>query len=577
MGQAIHQQNEIHFFDQDRNYWGSIAGILLVTFVVFYPSLSCGFTNWDDEAYVVENATIRQFDIGEIFSAFTAALYTPLTILSYSLDYFLGGLKPIYYHLDSLLWHLLNVVLVIVFLTKFSKDRFIALVVGLLFAIHPTHVEPVVWVSSRKDLLATFFSLLSLLAYWEYKAGNGHTRYMWLGAWCCMVLACLSKPTAFGLPVVFVVLDYQIERRWTFSMFWKKWPFLLVSFATVAMGGYVVRSLGIKIAFEEGYGVWEVVCMACYGIVFYFYRAAVPIRLSNYHVYPFPHSDMPVEYTLAPFLFVLLAFLFWKFRAKLPEWQIALLLFFSLLLPTYRFYPAGYPLVAERYFYLSSVGLFYLLANFFKAFLAKKTRSTHFVSLLFGILFLAICGVSSAARTTVWKNSQTLWTSTIKTYPNLYYAYASRGRYYLKIGNREKALADLGKAVELQNEDADLLNTYGNILYEEGDTSSALRLLNRCLSFDTTKSIYFYNRANILKAMGKFEPSIQDYDKCLQKDSMLAEAYNNRGVAKIFIADTLGAYKDFTQAVKLNLFNAMFLDNLRRAEQLVKTKRNGTN
>ena len=550
----------------ERQYVLLLGGILLATFLIYLPSLHNAFTNWDDDKYVLESELIRQFSFKTLFQSFSVGLYTPITNLSYAIDYQFFGNNPWGFHFSALCWHLVCTLLAIVFIKKYSNNNIVALLVGLLFALHPSHVEAVAWISSRKDLLYCAFSLLSLIFYLDFSSSR--KRGFYLASCLALLLACLSKPTALGLPLAFIALDYVKGKKIHFLLV-EKIPFFLISAAFFAIGLYGLKTLNIPIHPEKGYNLWQILCMASYGFVFYFYKALFPIRLCNFHVYPFPNKDIPTEYLLAPFMLALLVFLFVKYRKKIPGLDFGLVMFFVLLLPTYRIYPAGYPIVAERYFYLSSIGLFFIAASFVHQHLYSKSGVLNPATVVVGTLLAVMMCFATFARSKVWKNSLSLWNNAIKTYPTLYYAYEQRGKYFLSIGDKQLAIADFQKSLSLQPHNPQLINTTSSLLYEQGDTLTAKKYLDQTLKEDASNYVFFYNRANILKAEGKYAEAMKDYNQCLKLNPNLAQGYNNRGVAKIFTGDTVGAFQDFSKASTLNPNDKMFLDNLLRAKKLL--------
>ncbi|MFH1321419.1 MAG: hypothetical protein ABII90_12315 [Bacteroidota bacterium] len=153
----------------------SLAILLAFTFFVFYPSLNCELTNWDDQKLIVNNHLVRSLSLSnlkELFGGLYWYNYQPLTILSFAIEYHFFRINPKVIHLTNILFHLLNVILVYIFihsLSIHSRDRsVIALITATLFAIHPMRVESVTWATERKDVLYTFFFLLSLIKYIKY-------------------------------------------------------------------------------------------------------------------------------------------------------------------------------------------------------------------------------------------------------------------------------------------------------------------------------------------------------------------------------------------------------------------------
>jgi hypothetical protein len=221
------------------------ALIALFTFLVFLPALWNGFVNWDDQEYVYENSFIRAIDarlFRAAFLEFHSANWHPLTWISHALDYRMWGLNAAGHHLTSIVLHACNTFLVVLLVLRlvetagnpsqrglpgFSSDRAILLtggVTGLLFGLHPLHVESVAWISERKDLLCALFFLITLMTYMKYvgglNAGNVqrhgvsrffHTHYLY--AMGFYALALLSKPMAVSLPLVLLIVDWYPLNR----------------------------------------------------------------------------------------------------------------------------------------------------------------------------------------------------------------------------------------------------------------------------------------------------------------------------------------------------------------------------
>src|SRR4030095_11248280 len=139
-----------------------VAGILVITFISFYPSFKCDFTNWDDDTYVTANSLVRSNSLSPFFTTPVALNYHPLTMLTLAWNYRVSQLNPPSYHITNMLIHLLNTLLVFYFIYLLSgKKRGVAAITSLLFGIHPMHVESVTWISERKDVLYVFFFFLS--------------------------------------------------------------------------------------------------------------------------------------------------------------------------------------------------------------------------------------------------------------------------------------------------------------------------------------------------------------------------------------------------------------------------------
>ena len=155
--------------NQTKWVWFALVVVLLTTFAIYFKALKFDFLLWDDHAYITQNSHIKELhweNIKLFFTEFYVWNYQPLTILMYAIEYKLVEYSASLYHLNNIILHLLNSYLVFVLIKNISsKNTVVALITMALFAIHPMHVESVVWVAERKDVLYTFFFLLSLITW----------------------------------------------------------------------------------------------------------------------------------------------------------------------------------------------------------------------------------------------------------------------------------------------------------------------------------------------------------------------------------------------------------------------------
>jgi hypothetical protein len=193
-----------------------ICGVLvIVTFAIFSPVLDHDFINFDDGMYVTDNPMVQNGLTPTALSwAFTTGYATnwhPLSWISHMIDCDLYGLKPAGHHLTSLLFHILNVVLLFQVLWRMTGAIWRSAIVAALFAWHPLHVESVAWVAERKDVLSTFFWLLTMVAWWKYASGFKLPGSRSITYYClsllCFTLGLLAKPMLVTLPFVLLLMD----------------------------------------------------------------------------------------------------------------------------------------------------------------------------------------------------------------------------------------------------------------------------------------------------------------------------------------------------------------------------------
>ncbi len=210
---------------------------------VFWPALQCGFVRYDDQDYVTENKEVQQgLNWQSIKWALTtahAANWHPVTWVSHIVDCQLYGLQPAGHHLTSLLLHAANAILLFLLLGRLTGALWPSAFVAAIFALHPLRVESVVWISERKDVLSTFFWLLTVWAYVFYvenlKSKIPRFRLFYALALLFFALGLMAKPMLVTLPFVLLLLDYWPlgllkfgpEFQWRPVM--EKIPFLLLA------------------------------------------------------------------------------------------------------------------------------------------------------------------------------------------------------------------------------------------------------------------------------------------------------------------------------------------------------------
>ena len=185
------------------------------TLAAFWQVIHCDFISFDDPPYVTENIHIRDGVTAEAIRwAFTTgheANWHPLTWMSHMLDIQLFGLKPQWHHLTNLLFHIANTLLLFFVLHRMTKAPWKSAFVAALFALHPLHVESVAWVAERKDVLSTFFWMLTMAAYIHYVEHRRLKNY--LAVLIFFALGLMAKPMLVTLPFVLLLLDYWPLQR----------------------------------------------------------------------------------------------------------------------------------------------------------------------------------------------------------------------------------------------------------------------------------------------------------------------------------------------------------------------------
>jgi Tfp pilus assembly protein PilF len=572
--------------------WAFAVVVAVATVVCYLPSLRNGFTNWDDDLYVTRNPVIRELTPATLRRMATEPVafnYHPLTVLSLALDYARSGLDPGPYHATNLLLHVLNSLLVFAFALRLSKGRAeAALLVGLLFALHPMHVESVAWVAERKDVLYTFFLMLALLAYLRYVERPDRRRGMFVASLACSALSLLAKPAAVAVPLLLLAIDYYERRSWTRWVLLEKLPFLALAvvFALVTLR---IQSAFISVGGLEALRAPDKLLVASYGLVTYLVKALVPAHLSAVHPYPPFGNGWPAAYLAAPVIVAaLVATVVWAHR-RTRVVPFGAMFFVASLLPVLQIVSAGTAVVAERYTYVPYIGLFFILAMGYEALLARWTRrpSLPVPARVGGVSpaprvvglrvvaggFVAVMAIVCVQRIAVWHDSGTLWSDVIAKYPSHGPAYISRGVYRMSVGDDAAALDDLDRSVELAPKN--YLGPFNRGLLHQriGAIDAAIADYGLAIQANPSKPDPYANRAGLLSGQHRHDEAIRDYDRVVEIEAGNPDALLNRAAAYYLAGRYEQALPDYDRALAIDpsrgdghFFRAMALYRLGRFE-----------
>ena len=533
-----------------------LAFILVLTLIVFSNTLKNNFiVNWDDDGYILNNPTIQHLDKGsvkEIFSSFHMGNYHPLTTLTYALEYKFFKLDPTPYHWLNLIFHLFNVVLVFLFIKTLSKKNLASLITCVLFAVHPMHVESVAWISELKDVLYTFFFLLSLLFYMHFSQNKKPVLY--IISLLLFFFSLLSKSAAVVLPVVLLLIDYFQSHKQNVKSILLKVPFFLLAllFGIIALKSQDAQTQHLT----PSYSMLNSFFVAFYALGVYIFKFFIPVQLSAFYPHPVMTTGvLPLIYYLSPLIiigFIYLSYRVVKEKKVLIFGYLFLIVTIALVL---QFFPVGGAVVAERYTYIPYIGLAFMLTVYAeKIFLSQKNKQ-YMVSLVFSVIIIGF-SVLSFNRNKVWANGVVLFDDVIEKQPQAFYAYHSRGVAYYYTGDYNASLKDYNKAIELNN-------TYGLTFYNRGLTQMMLKQYGEALlSFNRTIELIpnndqaYNDRAIANYNLNKLDDAIKDYSKSLELNPKNGRAFYNRDVTYLRMNDITHSCADWQQATQLGIKQA---------------------
>ncbi|MFA5093941.1 MAG: tetratricopeptide repeat protein [Candidatus Omnitrophota bacterium] len=527
--------------------------LIVITFVSLYPCLCNGFTLWDDNRFIAENKLVRDISPRNIKTMFTSAVcenYAPLAMLSYAVEYRIAGTDdPFIYHADNLILHLANCLLVFWFIYLISGSAAVSFITALFFGIHPMHVESVAWISERRDVLYSFFFMLSLIFYIRYLRGAKKAVDYSVSV-SMFIFSMLSKTMAITLPALLFVMDYFTRRKVDRKAFLDKIPYFIIACIFGAAGYLAQQSLG-KAAHLD-HGLLNNTAFAVYGLVFYLKKLIFPVGLSAFYPYP---SDVPsavrdiLLYSLPALAAVTAAVTFSARYTR--KAAFGSLFFLVVLLPVIKVIPLGRAVAADRYVYIAYIGLFYVLAEAVCRFCRVKNTAVKISVVVLAAAAIFVLSALSSQRCRVWKDNISLWTDAVRNYPSVE-AYIGRGVAYANIGRFDEAAKEYDKAAGIDVYSSDIYTNRGNIYFKAGNFSKAIDDYSFAIKLNSVSYKSYYNRGIVYIKMGQLDKAIEDFNEAIEINPKCTEAYGNRGACLGNLGREEEALRDFKKAVEID-------------------------
>jgi hypothetical protein len=551
----------ITFVAKNTNFRKKISALLLisvVTITVYFGSINNLFTTWDDPVYILNNPHIKELSVKSILRIFQTPEYMrnyqPVVLVSYAVDHYFYSFKSYGYHITNLLFHLCNVILVWILFYLLAEELTLATVVALFFAIHPMHVESVAWLSARSDLLFTFFYISSIICYLLYRHQTDRKRY-YLFSIILFLFSLISKALAVSLPFVLLLFDYYASRKFDRKMLFEKIPFFVISL----MGGiiaFLVRQ-PVKISSAIGtYSFLDRMLLGSYSTVTYLWKLLTPVQLCA--IYNFPGENnglLPAGFWLYLFCVALIVIVIIYSCKYSKKYFFGMMFFFITIVSVLPFFNLPLPIMADRYSYLPSLGLFFVIAvgiqEIKNKLLTKKSFKTfRSISVALLGMYILWLGHLTLNKIKVWKDGVTLWTDVIESYPNDSGPYKNRGMAYLTTERYVDAIADFTHALELRPQYPDALIGRGVAFIGMNNYDNALVDFTTAAELEPQNATVYFNKGFTLANLDRYGEAIKSYSIAIELKHDYGEAYVNRGFAELQLGDTAVACSDLYHAAK---------------------------
>lgn len=571
-----------------------LAGtVFLLTVLVYIRCLNNDFVWWDDDDYVFDNPFIKSLDPSFFkwaFFGFHAGNWHPLTWISHALDYAIWGLNPLGHHLTSIILHACNAFMVVGLTTgildaeraapedgaaQSMTERLkllTALVTGLLFGLHPLHVESVAWIAERKDLLCGLFFLSSLTMYVKFvgtadprlRLSSGLSNKWYILSLACFILALLSKPMAVSLPLVLLILDWYPFRRITAfrtirPAVIEKLPFLALSLFSSVMT-ILAQHAASAIAPLDYAPLPARLLVAAKSIIWYLWKIALPLDLLPLYPYPANTALYSPEYIIAVVMLTVVTLACLALAGRRKLWLAAWAYYVVTLVPVLGMVQVGSQAMADRYTYIPGLGPF-LVIGLLAARGIEKTAAAgrralpgYIASVAVAVLVIASLSYLTFKQAGVWKDSISFWSYVIEKVPEkASIAFENRGVAYKMLGQPDKALEDYDRAIAANPINYGAYNNKGVVFLEQGAYDAALAAFDRSIAIFPGFPGAYYNRGCIFYFFGQNDKALKDFDEAIRLNANYAEAYLIRGKTYQHAGNEMLALANFRKACDLAL------------------------
>lgn len=554
-----------------RFYLISLA-LLILTASVYIQVHDHEFFEIDDLEYISMNPHVNKGLTREaLVWSFTtegyASAWHPLTWISHIIDCELYGVDPTGHLLTNVAFHLANVFLLFLVLTRSTGALWPSALVAALFAVHPLNVESVAWAAERKNTLSTLFWFLTMWAYVRYTERPTIARN--LSTCAFLALGLLSKPMLVTVPVVLLLMDVWPLNRMKFSwsfvgrLIWEKMPLIALVAISIAFT-MLVEHKGAGVSLEN-LPVEYRVANAFMSYLKYIHHMIWPQNITYF--YPHPGMGLPVwqGVVAATILLAVTILTVLAVRTK-PYLAMGWLWYLITLLPVIGLIQVGRQAMADRYMYVSLIGLFILIAWGIPDLLADWKRKKAILSIGSAAVIAALA-FGTWVQVGHWRTSVTMYehalsvnpanfqahynlanarfdrgdldgaiehySETIRLKPSYYpAAYLNTGSAYARKGLYDNAIRYFNDALILQPNTWTAHKNLGFCFLQKGNLDTAALHYARALEINPSHAFLSFELGNLLARQGKLEAAVERYEAALRINPNMAEARMNLETAR---------------------------------------------
>jgi protein O-mannosyl-transferase len=576
----------VDFSDSRKTRLLICLALALATLGVYWQVHHFDFVNYDDPDYVTENPVVKNGltlnGIGWAFTHVYASNWHPLTWISHMLDCQLFNLNPAGPHLVNVFFHTANAILLFLLLSRITRAQWRSAIVAAIFALHPLHVESVAWISERKDVLSTFFGLLSLTSYVGYveekNAGNPRARIKFWSAVVLFALGLLAKPMLVTLPFLMLLLDFwplqRVENlglrtfisRPYLKLALEKWPcfVLIIGSCAATLIAQKLATVPVK-GFPLGWRFVNVVD----AYFWYLEKTFWPAKLAVF--YPLEQTQPLVPFIIAATVVTLVTVVAIASIRRWPFFIVGWLWFLGTLVPVIGIVQVGSQAMADRYSYVPMVGILIAVVWWAHAVLTKSpaapVNSLRQIPLIAfpALVVLVLLATATTLQIRYWKNSVALFSRDLSVTSANDVAAGNLGVAFYDLGRNEDALKLYRLAVELNPYEPNMHRNIGMVLQRMGKPNEALAEFQKGVNMDPKNADLQHSLAEALAAQGQDAAALAHFSQAVSGPSGNALYHNDLAVALVAAGKRTEALEQYEQAVLLAPTNATFQNNLATA------------
>jgi len=552
--------------------------LVMATLAVYWQVKNYDFVKLDDNLYLSENRYVQGgFNIEGIKWSFTNTdfgMWIPLTWLSYMSGSQMYGKSPGWHHLTNVFLHLANISLLFLLLKKLTGNFWQSALAAALFSLHPMHVESVAWVTERKDVLSTFFLLLTILVYSRYVDRPGIGSY--LLAVIFFSFGLMSKPMLVTLPFALLLLDFWPLGRFQFEqsahsnspektsspvyLVIEKTPFFVLSVLTGVMTFLAHQKLG-GIKSISQVSLDSRIANSIFSYANYIRKLIWPSNLTV--LYPHPGTLPGWQVVFALLLLTAISLLVIGNMRQRPYLMVGWLWYLGTLVPVIGLFHANNQYMADRFVYVPFIGLYIMIAWGFSELISRQPFGKIRLAAL-AVVLLSILMVVTWKQVRYWQNSMTLFGHTFEVTSNNWKAHNNLGVALFEQGKVDEAIHHYRTALSIRPGYMLAHSNLGVALAKRGNLTEAASHYKTALRINPEFAAAHYNFGSLLlkqvkfkEAMGHFAQAIRihpEYTKAYYAIGWILELWGKHQGARYFFTKALQIDPDFVEARK-NLEN----------------------